>query len=75
MGVVPTDRSRTVHTSRVEFAQFAQPPGVYDRLPDVRAPDGPVYLAGEFTEASSLNAAMESGRTAAEAVARDLDLE
>jgi phytoene dehydrogenase-like protein len=66
---------RTVHTSRVEFAQFAQPPGVYDRLPDVRAPDGPVYLAGEFTEASSLNAAMESGRTAAEAVARDLDLE
>ena len=65
----------TVHTSRVEFAQFEQPPGIYDRLPDVRAPDGPLYLAGEFTEASSLNAAMESGRKAANAVTRDLDLE
>ena len=63
-----------VHTDRIEFAQFAQPPGVYDRLPGVRAPDGPVYLAGEYTEASSLNAAMESGRTAARAVASDLDL-
>jgi phytoene dehydrogenase-like protein len=64
----------TVHTSRVEFAQFEQPPGIYDRLPDVRAPGGNVYLAGEFTEASSLNAAMQSGRKAATAVARDLDL-
>jgi phytoene dehydrogenase-like protein len=66
---------RTVHTTRVEFAQFAQPPSIYDRLPDVRAPDGPVYLAGEFTEASSLNAAMESGRKAARAVVADLGLE
>ena len=64
----------TVHTSRVEFAQFAQPPGVYDRLPDVRAPGGAVYLAGEFTEASSLNAAMRSGRGAARAVTADFDL-
>ncbi|WP_115864956.1 NAD(P)/FAD-dependent oxidoreductase [Halorussus litoreus] len=62
------------HTSRIEFAQFAQPPGIHDRLPDVRAPDGPVYLAGEYTEASSLNAAMESGRAAAKAVAEDLGL-
>ncbi|UPV73277.1 NAD(P)/FAD-dependent oxidoreductase [Halorussus limi] len=65
----------TLHTSRVEFAQFAQPPGVHGRLPDVDAPDGPVYLAGEFTEASSLNAAMTSGRKAAKTVAEDLDLE
>ncbi|UPV99310.1 NAD(P)/FAD-dependent oxidoreductase [Halorussus gelatinilyticus] len=65
----------TLHTSRVEFAQFAQPPGVHRRLPDVDAPDGPVYLAGEFTEASSLNAAMTSGRTAAKAVAEDFDLD
>jgi phytoene dehydrogenase-like protein len=64
-----------LHTSRVEFAQFAQPPGVHDRLPDVRAPDGPVYLAGEYTDASSLNAAMMSGRTAAKKVAEDFDLE
>jgi phytoene dehydrogenase-like protein len=64
-----------LHTSRVEFAQFAQPPGVHDRLPDVRAPDGPVYLAGEYTDASSLNAAMMSGRTAAKKVAEDFDLD
>jgi phytoene dehydrogenase-like protein len=63
------------HTSRVEFAQFAQSPGVHDRLPDVRAPDGPVYLAGEYTDASSLNAAMMSGRTAAKKVAEDFDLD
>jgi hypothetical protein len=64
-----------LHTSRVEFAQFAQPPGIHRRLPDVDAPEGPVYLAGEFTEASSLNAAMMSGRKAAKQVARDFDLE
>ncbi|NHN58020.1 MULTISPECIES: NAD(P)/FAD-dependent oxidoreductase [Halorussus] len=64
-----------LHTSRVEFAQFAQPPGIHERLPDVRAPDGPVYLAGEYTDASSLNAAMLSGQTAAKRVAEDFDLE
>jgi phytoene dehydrogenase-like protein len=64
-----------VHTSRIEFGQFAQPPGIHDRLPGVRAPGNGVYLAGEFTEASSLNAAMESGRKAATAVARDLDVD
>ncbi|WP_135828739.1 NAD(P)/FAD-dependent oxidoreductase [Halorussus halobius] len=63
------------HTSRIEFGQFAQPPGIHDDLPDVRAPGGPVYLAGEYTEASSLNAAMESGRAAATAVVEDLGLE
>jgi phytoene dehydrogenase-like protein len=64
-----------VHTTRIEFGQFAQPPGIHDRLPGVRAPGDGVYLAGEFTEASSLNAAMESGRKAATAVARDLGLD
>ncbi|USZ69046.1 NAD(P)/FAD-dependent oxidoreductase [Halorussus salilacus] len=60
-----------LHTARIEFAQFAQPPGVWSDLPDVGDPEGPVYLAGEYTEASSLNAAMESGRKAARAVAAD----
>jgi len=63
------------HTSRIEFGQFAQPPGIHDDLPDVRDPGGSVYLAGEYTEASSLNAAMESGRAAATAVVEDLRLE
>ncbi|WP_336037118.1 FAD-dependent oxidoreductase [Halobacterium yunchengense] len=59
-------------TDRVDFAQFAQPPGVHDGLPDVRAPDGPVYLAGDYTHDSSINGALESGATAADAVAADL---
>ncbi|MGA9400775.1 NAD(P)/FAD-dependent oxidoreductase [Haladaptatus sp.] len=61
-----------LHTDRIEFAQFAQPPGVFDTLPTTRTDEGSVYLAGDFTEASSLNAAMESGRKAALAVYDDL---
>jgi phytoene dehydrogenase-like protein len=60
-----------VRTDRIEFAQFDQPPGFRDRLPSVDDPDGPVYLAGEFTEWSSLQGAMKSGRTAARAVIGD----
>lgn len=55
-------------TDRIPFAQFAQPPGVHERLPDVDAPGGRAYLAGEFTEWSSIQGAMESGRKAAAAV-------
>ncbi|GAA0243730.1 NAD(P)/FAD-dependent oxidoreductase [Haladaptatus pallidirubidus] len=61
-----------LHTDRIEFAQFAQPPGVFDSLPGNRTAQKSVYLAGDFTEASSLNAAMESGRKAARAVYEDL---
>ncbi|MEY7850677.1 NAD(P)/FAD-dependent oxidoreductase [Natrarchaeobius sp. A-rgal3] len=60
------------HTDRIPFAQFAQPPGVHDELPDVRDPDGPVYLAGDYTRWSSIQGAMESGRQAAGAVLEDL---
>lgn len=63
-----------LHTTRIEFAQFAQSPGIFDRLPEVADPDDPVYLAGEYTEASSINAAMQSGRKAAKAVVEDLGL-
>ena len=52
-------------TDRVEFAQFDQPPGFRDRLPAVDAPDGPVYLAGDYTQWSSIQGAMASGRHAA----------
>ncbi|RCU46202.1 FAD-dependent oxidoreductase [Haloplanus salinus] len=62
-----------VHTERIEFAQFAQPPGVHDDLPDIRDPNGPVYLAGDYTTWSSIQGAMRSGREAAEAVVADLD--
>ncbi|PGF15226.1 phytoene dehydrogenase [Natrinema sp. CBA1119] len=61
-----------VHTARVPFAQFAQPPGFFEELPDVRDPAGPVYLAGDYTRWSSIQGAMESGRQAAKAVIDDL---
>lgn len=61
-----------LHSERVEFAQFAQPPGIFETLPDARTPDGYVYLAGDFTRGSSINAAMEGGRRAARAVIEDL---
>jgi predicted NAD/FAD-dependent oxidoreductase len=60
-----------LRTDRVAFAQFAQPPGVHERLPDARDPDGPVYLAGDYTRDSSINGAVQSGRDAADAVGED----
>jgi phytoene dehydrogenase-like protein len=56
-------------TDRIEFAQFDQPSGFREGLPAVDAPDGPVYLAGDYTNWSSIQGAMESGRIAALAVA------
>lgn len=55
-----------LRTDRVEFAQFQQPPGFRQRLPTVDEPGGSVYLAGDYTEWSSIQGAMESGRRAAE---------
>ncbi|WP_226040690.1 NAD(P)/FAD-dependent oxidoreductase [Natrinema sp. DC36] len=66
------DGLETVHTARVPFAQFAQPPGFFEGLPDARDPAGPVYLAGDSTRWSSIQGAMESGRQAAKAVIDDL---
>lgn len=57
----------TVDVQRVRFAQFAQPPGVHDALPGPDDPEGPVVLAGDYTEWSSIQGALESGRRASEA--------
>ena len=57
-----------VHTAVVEFAQFDQSPGVHETLPANDAPEGNVFLAGDYTTDSSINGAMLSGRRAAEAV-------
>jgi phytoene dehydrogenase-like protein len=65
------DDAELLHTDRVAFAQFAQPPGFRDDLPTVREPDGDVYLAGDFTRWSSIQGALSSGRDAAEAVLAD----
>ncbi|WP_338741873.1 NAD(P)/FAD-dependent oxidoreductase [Haloplanus salilacus] len=66
------DGLERVHTDRIEFAQFDQPPGVHDDLPDPRDPEGAVYLAGDYTAWSSIQGAMRSGREAAAAVRGDL---
>ena len=55
-------------THRIRFAQFEQPPGIHDRLPDADALGDPVYLAGDYTRWSSIQGALESGRRAATAV-------
>ncbi|EMA39277.1 amine oxidase [Halococcus hamelinensis 100A6] len=57
-----------VATDRIEFAQFAQPPGFYRGLPAADAPEGPVFLAGDYTNWSSIHGAIGSGRTAARTV-------
>jgi phytoene dehydrogenase-like protein len=63
----------TVGVDRIEFAQFAQPPGFRDELPAIDAPEGSVVLAGDYTEWSSIQGAMESGRKAARALLGDAD--
>lgn len=50
---------------RISYGQFAQPPGVHPTLPDNRSGQPGLFFAAEFTEASSLNAAMISGEKAA----------
>ncbi len=57
----------TVGVDRIPFAQFAQSPGVHAALPGSDDPKGPVALAGEFTEWSAIQGALESGRHAAAA--------
>lgn len=66
------DRLEAIHTDRLPFAQFAQPPGFRASLPGADAPDGRTYLAGEYTGWSSIDAALDSGRRAAEAAIGDL---
>ncbi|WP_254763310.1 NAD(P)/FAD-dependent oxidoreductase [Natrinema marinum] len=66
------DGLEPIRTERIEFAQFAQPPGFRERLPGARDPTGPIYLAGDYTRWSSIQGAMESGRQAAKAVIDDL---
>jgi hypothetical protein len=50
---------------RIPYAQFPQPPGLHPTLPGNATSLPGVLFAGEFTEASSQNAAMISGEKAA----------
>ncbi len=53
---------------RIPYGQFAQPPGIHPGLPDNRSGRPGLFFAAEFTEASSINAAMISGEKCAEAI-------
>jgi phytoene dehydrogenase-like protein len=66
------DDLETLHTDRIPFAQFTQPPGIHERLPGPRKAGGGVYLAGDYTRWSSIQGAIESGRRAARAVLEDV---
>ena len=53
---------------RIPFSQFAQPPGVFDTLPDNRTIIEGLYIAGEYTKSSSIQGAMHSGESAAQEI-------
>jgi phytoene dehydrogenase-like protein len=57
-------------TYKIPYAQFAQPVGIYDTLPDSMTATPGLYFAAEFTAASSQNAAMESGEACANEIVK-----
>jgi len=56
---------RPLAIRRIPYGQFAQPPGIYSRLPENRTKTPGLVLAGEYTEDSSINGSMLSGEKAA----------
>ncbi len=61
-------RWKLLKTYRIPFSQFAQPPGIYEQLPENRTAIQGLYLAGEYTKSSSIQGAMHSGEHAAKAI-------
>jgi phytoene dehydrogenase-like protein len=59
---------RPLALRRIPYGQFAQPPGIHERLPQNRTATPGLFLAGEYTEDSSINGSMLSGETAAREV-------
>jgi len=53
---------------RIPYGQFAQPPGIQEKLPRNRTSTPGLVLAGEYTEDSSINGSMLSGEKAAREV-------
>ncbi|CAN5631782.1 MAG: FAD-dependent oxidoreductase [Actinomycetota bacterium] len=56
---------RPLAVYRIPYCQFAQPPGVHETLPKNRTDTPGLFLAGEFTEDSSIDGSMLSGEKAA----------
>jgi phytoene dehydrogenase-like protein len=63
---------RHIATYRIPFAQFRQAPGIFASLPSHASPIAGLFLAGEYTASSSIQGAMESGESAAQAVIKAL---
>lgn len=59
------DNYKPLAIYRIPYSQFAQPPGIHPFLPDNVSGIPNLYFASEFTEASSQNAAMNSGEKCA----------
>ncbi len=59
---------RPLTLRRIPYGQFAQPPGVHETLPQNRTATPDLFLAGEYTEDSSINGSMLSGEKAARGV-------
>ena len=56
---------RLLRIYRIRLAQFAQPVGIFDRIPDTETEIPGLILAGEITVSSSLQGALVSGQRAA----------
>jgi phytoene dehydrogenase-like protein len=65
------DTFKPLKVYRIPYAQFAQVPGYHPTLPLNETGRPGLWFAAEFTEASSLNAAMVSGEKAAKAILRE----
>lgn len=63
---------RVIETVRETHTQFAQPPGIYRRLPGNLTSTRGLVLASEATVDSSQNGAMTSGEDAAAIISREL---
>jgi phytoene dehydrogenase-like protein len=59
---------RHLATYQMRFAQLKQPPGIFATLPPNTTPTLGLFLAGEYTESSTMHGAMHSGEKAARAV-------
>lgn len=67
--IAPNAAFEPLAVYRIPYAQFAQPPGIHEKLPAGRTATPGLFLAGEYTQDSSINGAMLSGeRTAGEVI-------
>ena len=71
LGQSPDDWT-VLRVDHIPFSQFAQPPGIYRRLPGNVTPTRGLFLASEATVDSSYNGAVLSGEAAAAIVQREL---